>query len=436
MNYRTHTLAVSPWIIAITMASTYAIANPPGDGGVEFWVDGPADVIQSGDRNFPDVAVDPEGRSIYVWQDSGTIDTVTPRTEVFLRRFDAVGNALSDPIIVNTLTDDDQSNPRIAVSANGSFLVIWQSDEPDPDAEGNARRWVRGQAFDANAQPSGAERLYTSVSTGAITDRHADVAALEGGGYAVVWAQESTIAPDTGRSIRARLVSANGEANGSAFIVNSATSANESLPAVTELDDGGFFAAWRSDSDLNGRRFDAAGVPVGDEFQINTQDIGTAQDADLTRGPDGRILVVWEDGEAAGDGAEIRGRLFGPTLGSLGGDFRINTVTEEGQNDPRAAAYDDLGFLVVWQSFTSAGTDTDSSIEGRMVTGVNQFSTPQFLLNKHTPGGQAFPAVGSFGDSLSVAYTGPSSTFIESTDDAIIGQSWSICGIFCDRFEE
>lgn len=431
MNCRTYTLVVSLWVVGTTCAT----ANPPGDGGVEFWVDGPADVIQGGDRNFPDVAVDPEGRSIYVWQDSGTIDTATSRTEIFLRRFDAVGNALADPVIVNTLTDDDQTNPRIAVSANGSFLVIWQSDEPDPDAGAN-RRWVRGQAFDANAQPTGAEQLYTSVSTGAITDRHADVAALEGGGYVVVWAQESTIAPDTGRSIRARLILANGEPNGSAFIVNSATSASEFLPAVTELDDGGFFAAWRSDSDLNGRRFDAAGMPAGDEFQINTQDLGTAQDADLTRGPDGRILVVWEDGETAGDGAEIRGRLFSPTLGSLGSDFRINTVTEEGQNDPRAAAYDDLGFLVIWQSDTSAGADLDSSIEGRMVTGVNQFSTPQFLLNKHTPGGQAFPAVGSFGDSLSVAYTGPTSTFEASTDDAIVGQSWSTCGIFCDRFEE
>lgn len=435
MNCRFQTIAHSMLVSGMALFPKNGAAMPPGDGGIEIWVDGPAEVIEAGDRDFPDVAVDPQGRSIFVWQDSGTIDTSTPRTEIFLRRFDAAGSALADPVIVNTLTEDDQVSPRIALGADGSFLVIWQSDEPDPEAEGAVRRFIRGQAFDADAQPVGGERIYNAVTTGTYTDRHADVAALTGGGFVVVWQQETAIAPDTGRNIQARLVAANGAPSGDAFVANSAIGASESLPAVTELDDGGFFVMWRSGSDLNGRRFDAAGMPIGDEFQINTQDIGTAQDADATRGPDGRVLVVWEDGEAGGDGAEIRGRLFGPTLESLGEDFRINTLTESNQSDPRTAAYGNAGFLVVWHSSVSAGNDPDGSIEGRMVTGVDQFGSPQFLVNRHTPGGQFYPAVGGFGDTVSIVHTGPAEAFEVINDDAIIGQTWSICGIFCDGFE-
>ena len=348
-------------LVTCYLSAPYAAANPPGDGGIEIWVDGPEEVQPSFNRNWPDAAVDPQGRSIFVWVES------INRQDIYMRRFDVSGNALEDPIAVNTLVLDDQYNPRLAVSNDGSFLVIWESDEPDPDADGAGLIWIRGQAYDANAQPNGGERLISAISTGAVTQRYADVAALTGGGYVVVWNQESAIAPDTGRNIQARLVSADGAPNGDAFLANSSIGNSEFYNAVTELDDGGFFAVWRRGSDLWGRQFSSTGVPADDDFKIDTFSPGSIVDPDVVRGADGRVLVVWEDGEESGDGNEIRGRMYSPTLNPLGDDFRINVLTELSQTEVRAGSYGKYGFLVAWQSPVSAGDDNDMSIEGRMV---------------------------------------------------------------------
>lgn len=406
-----------------------AIANPPGDGGPEIWVDGPEEVQPSFGRNWADAAVDPQGRSIFVWVES------INRQDIYMRRFDVSGNPLEDPIAVNTLVEDDQANPRLAVSNDGSFLVTWESDEPDADAGGSDRVWIRGQAYDANAQPNGGERLISAISTGAGTGRYTDVAALTGGGYVVVWNQESAIAPDTGRNIQARLVSANGAPNGAAFLANSSIGSGGFYTAVTELDNGGFFVVWRASSVLWGRQFSSTGVPAGDDLKIDTISPGSIVDPDAVRGTDGRVLVVWEDGEEAGDGNEIRGRLFSPTLNPLGADFRINVLTESTQSEVRAGSYGKYGFLVAWQSLVSAGNDEDSySIEGRMVTGANEFGGPQFTVNKFTASAQQNPGVGGMGDSVAVAWRSALGNDLDN-DDVITARAFSECGIFCNSFE-
>jgi hypothetical protein len=417
--------------VTCCLYAPYAVAMAPGDGGIEVWVDGPDEVQPGNDRRFPDAAVDPKGRSLFVWVAFAN----ATRGDIFLRRFDSSGNALEDPIAVNTLVEDDQTNPRLAVSNDGSFLVIWQSDEPDAADEGRIRRWIRAQAFDADAQPDGEERLISAVSTAAVTERYADVAALTGGGYVVVWNQESAIAPDTGRHIQARLVSADGAPNGDAFVANSSIGTSEFYSAVTELDDGGFFAVWRAGSDLWGRQFNSTGAPVSDDFKVDTFSPGSILDPDVVRGADGRVLVVWEDGEEPGDGSEIRGRLYSPTLNPLGDDFRINVLTESTQTEVRAGSYGKYGFMVAWESAVSAGDDTDStSIQGRMVTGVNAFGGPQFTVNKYTTDGQSHPGVGGMGDAVAIAWRSIGNDF-KDNDDVITGQGWSECGIFCDSFE-
>ena len=394
-------------------------ANPGGDGGIEIWVDGPADVQLPSSATFPDVATDPQGRSIYVWTVFGSDGS---RNGIFIRRFDTQGNPLANPTQVNTLTDDDQTTPRIAVSPDGTFLVIWQSDE--------SGTWVRGQAFGADGQPVGDEQLLNDISTGINTEVDADVAALTGGGYVVVWEMEDAAGNDTGRHIQARLVDANGLPNGASFVANSTIGEGEVDPAVTELDDGGFFIVW-SNGGIVGRRFNSTAVPQGDDGQLNTNDEGSETDPDLARNTDGRILLVWADSAAPGD---VQGRMFNPGMNPLGNDFPLNTLTEGNQRPVRAGNYGSLGFLVAWESSVSAGNDVDTSIQGRTVTGNNQFAGPQFQLNVYTTGGQQFPAVGGLGEVVSVSWR--SGSYIDQpTNDVIVGQRWAVCGIFCDSFE-
>jgi hypothetical protein len=174
---------------------------------------------------------------------------------------------------------------------------------------------------------------------------------------------------------------------------------------------------------------------VSDDFKVDTFSPGSILDPDVVRGADGRVLVVWEDGEEPGDGSEIRGRLYSPTLNPLGDDFRINVLTESTQTEVRAGSYGKYGFMVAWESAVSAGDDTDStSIQGRMVTGVNAFGGPQFTVNKYTTDGQSHPGVGGMGDAVAIAWRSIGNDF-KDNDDVITGQGWSECGIFCDSFE-
>ena len=149
-------LAFLPCLFVSVLHSPLAMAaDTGGDSGAEYWVDGPADVQPGSNRDNPDVAMNAEGESLHVWH--ALIDG-TGRNDVFLRRFDSTGVPLADPVQVNALIANDQFQPRIAVSTDGSFLVIWQSEEFDAIANGD-RLWIRGQAFAANGGPVGGERL-------------------------------------------------------------------------------------------------------------------------------------------------------------------------------------------------------------------------------------------------------------------------------------
>jgi hypothetical protein len=409
-------------------------ANPGGDSGAEYWVDGPADVQPGSNRDNPDVAMNAEGESLHVWH--AFLDQ-TVRNDVFLRRFDSTGVPLTDPVQVNALIANDQFQPRIAVSTDDSFLVIWLSDEFDA-IENGVRIWIRGQAFAANGSPVGAERLISAVSTGHGSNIRADVAALTGGGYVVVWEQDVDGGADTGAHIRARRVGADGAPVGDSFVVNSAVNRTEINPAVSELDSGGFLVVWsfNGGNEIIGRVYDVVGIAQGNDQQLHSNAFTSAKrKPEAVRGSDGRILVLWEDEELAGDGAEIRGRMFSPTLSPLGNDFRINASSAGLQFAPRAGAYGSLGFLVLWESDLSVGDDNDpNSIQARRVTGNDAFGSAQVQLNRWTAGTQHQPATGGRGERVAVVWRSGGGNE-ELLDDVITGQTWSVCGIFCDGFE-
>jgi len=426
-------------LIFCILTSITSLAGPEGtnvvgESGGEIWVDGPGDVQPGSDPNHPDAAIDNLGRSIFVWD--GT--PASTDKEVFLRIFPADGSSPGDPVQVNSLVENNQHFPRVAVSGDGSFLVVWLSAErPEPE-DNFFRNVVRSQAFDVDAKPVGVERLLSTLDPLLTTDNKVDVAALPDGGYIVVWRSSQTLdpAPVNGTTIQARRIGANGVPLAGQFQVNSTnTNASESFPAVSELADGGFLVAWTTPQ-VHGRRFAADGIPDGDDFQINTFTSGTERETDVVLHEDGRVLVIWkDDGDSGGDdGNEIRGRLYSPELASQGVDFRINGLVAGEQNRPRVANYGRGGFFVVWESAVSAGNDNDSqSIEGRIVTGSNQFAGSEFQLNNWITGAQQFPGIGGKNDRVAVGWHSKSNP--DTTNNVINGQFWSICGIFCDGFE-
>jgi hypothetical protein len=204
------------------------------------------------------------------------------------------------------------------------------------------------------------------------------------------------------------------------------------------LADGGFLVAWtilQIDGHLQGRRFNATGTPVGDDFQIATSSEGNQSETYATLHEDGRVLIIWRDEEDTENSWEIRGRLYSPNLVAQGPDFRINELIAGAQENPRAADYAENGFFVVWQSASSSGDDLmPDSIEGRIVTGNDRFGSAQFQLNEWTADSQHAPGIGGKGGRVAVGWDSQSRPE-GLVNSAILGQFWAICPIFCNGFE-
>ena len=394
-----------------------------GDAGPEVWVSGPPTLDLSGADDFPDVGVDNWGNRIYVWTLYGR------GADIALRRFDAAGNPLEDPRKINTTTDLTQDRPRVAVAADGSFLVVWQSSEDDG---GTNRRWVRGRAFNANGSAKGPEQLVSNPSSGTAALIDIDVAALREsdgthGGWVVVWESFITSGNDNSSSnIQMQLMSESGVPTGNPIQVNTVIPGSQRKPTVAELDDGGFIVVW-IEPGVQGRRYNAVGAPQGGQFRFDTFGQGINDEPDVAIGWNGMVAAVWENG------SEIRARLFDRNLDPQGADFQVNTVTDNLQEEPRLGDLGPFGFLVTWSSINaSAGTDTNLSIQARQITGSNQFEGPQVQWNIWETNNQYAPVANGWYGRAGSAWEslGSSDNDTAPFSDHILGRDLDAC-IFC-----
>ncbi len=430
---------------ACLLLPTFLVAEPGQESlaedelGPEIWVDGPAAVLDGSDPDFPHVAVDEFGNRVDVWKVGDT--TGGDRDDVYMRRFDADGNPLADPVMVNTLIDEAQQDARVATSSDGSFLVVWESAEPSVVTPTVDRDRVRSQAFDGDGNKVGTEQLLSTVSPESLQKLHVDVAALRSSdgapaGYVVVWGSWTPNGTDTGKNIQARLVSPNGTPFGAQFQVNTTISGDQRQPAVAELPDGGFLVVYSSPTaKLLGQRYNAAGSPVGGEFQINSTFETGILAPDVELGWNGVVGIIWEDDEGSGDADEVRARLFDSDMNPLGPDFRVNNLDTDDQRGPSLGNYGPAGFLAVWESdvnVTAGDDDSSLSVQARLITGPNTFDGLQFQLNDWIDGRQHNPAVSGWYGRLGTAFRSDSN--IDENGAVITGRQIEHC-IFCDDFE-
>ncbi|WNM57809.1 DUF4347 domain-containing protein [Candidatus Nitrospira allomarina] len=103
--------------------------------------------------------------------------------DVYARQFDAAGNALFLPKIVNTSVLGTQTNPSVTMDDIGEFIVVWEGAGDRPGQNDNAG--VFGQKFNASGQKIGVEFLINQT-TGNVQDR-ASVAMLDRDNFVAVW---------------------------------------------------------------------------------------------------------------------------------------------------------------------------------------------------------------------------------------------------------
>jgi hypothetical protein len=169
-------------------------------------------------------------------------------------------------------------------------------------------------------------------------------------------------------------------------------------------------------------------VIVGDEFQVNSYTVGQQFIGSVARGAAGGFIVTWT-GLAQEDGSDnaILGQRFSSSATRIGGEFLINTFTQDSQGGPSIDSDAQGGFVVVWDSYYQDGGGYQGSFGQRFASNGQRVGT-EFQVNSYTLGGQYDPAV---------AVT-PSGSFVvawESYDETAASQDGAYGGIFAQRFD-
>ncbi len=314
---------------------------------------------------------------------------------VCTQRYGADGKALGGEVCIAPNVAPYR-RPVAAALADGGYLIAWA--EPQSDVFANTNIWA--QRFDAKGVATGSAQQINSVTSGDPFSSGLSAAGLADGGYVVAWTSSRT--PETGADIFARRFAAGGAPSplGPEKRVNtftgSAGGANRTESAVAALNDGGYVVIWVS-VNLDGlggaavyaQRYgaDRNGGPVGAETLLTNNPseslggLGASQLAVASLGAGGYVvayqmktqmlglgvtqsLVVAQpfaaDGTALAPQSTVDPLAPGAPIRTCNFSRAPNVPCPPIQSSPAIAALDDGSFVVAWTSNKSSVEDTQA----------------------------------------------------------------------------
>ncbi|MCG8490136.1 MAG: Ig-like domain-containing protein, partial [Sneathiellales bacterium] len=296
----------------------------------------------SGTQNEPSVTGLSNGGFVVTYDSSG----IDGSSGIGAQIFDSTGAKVGSEIIVNSYTDNTQQESSVATLENGGFVVVWETYQT-----GGSYQEVAMQRFDSAGNKVGSE---IQVNTVTLNRQQApDVTELTNGNIIVTWTS-----PDvSGNGISGQIFDSDGNAIGSEFVLNTNQNFTQAYSATAALAGGGFIATWidnvadGSNYAVVGQIFDNTGTKVGSDFVVNSYTSGPQHEISVTGLNDGGFVVTWTSGNGQdGDLDGVFGQQYDAGGVKVGGEFQINTHTASYQNAPSVAALAGGGFVVSWSS--------------------------------------------------------------------------------------
>ncbi len=271
-----------------------------------------------GDQTAPRTVMAGDGTFVVTWYSKED----PAHTRVWARWFDVDGAPMADQFQVSESAVGDQLSPAISGSGPGDVVIAWESTFQDGDQSGiYARRYIGGN-------PDAVEFRVNTETAG--NQHRPAVASAADGSFVVVW--ETDHADATAAEIVGQRYDSTGAPVGSEFPVNDPSDGNQMWPAVAMDYAGAFVVTWEGDPsdnpafpDIHARIFKADGTPDGGAFRVNTTvDFDQTLSAVETEpAGSGRFMVVWSSTPEVGD-QQVRGRIFDGARPE-GPDFLIGT---------------------------------------------------------------------------------------------------------------
>jgi Ca2+-binding RTX toxin-like protein len=280
---------------------------------------------------------------------------------------------VGDPFQVNAAINDTESNPAIAIDANGDFAISWTgfpySGTPN----------VYAQRYDRNGIPQG-DKFQVSSSTSSPVFAPVELVTDANGDFIVTW--ENITQDRDGKYVHkafARLYDRDGIPQSEEFQVNTSqftTPYNLNSPylrpAIATESDGDFIITWQGSSDNSDpgiyiQRYDKNGNPQGNELRVSASG-DTPQVAIYANGD---FVIVWSATKAGGDGQDIYARRYNSDGTTQGNEFKVNTFSQYAQSNPAIAIENDGNFTIAWTSGQIGSGD------GIYAQAYNSDGTPQ-----------------------------------------------------------
>ena len=271
------------------------------------------------------LAVNTAGDFVVTWQ------SVTQNgfgLEIYARRYSAAGVPKEKAFKVNAPNASAQQNPAVAIAADGSFVVVWESLNQEAAAANGSGWGIFAQRYGADGKPVGTEFQVNPDSAapsspGSANDQRKPSVAIDPttGNFVVTWTSDDGSGTLKDKEVYFRQFKADGTALGGQVKATQVVTENQQYSTVTMLPGGGFAITWSSASgEAAGgtgsgvflRRFTAAGVPIEPaDVSVNTTIAGDQLFPSIASDPKGDLAVVWTGKAQTGDPADgVYGRLY------------------------------------------------------------------------------------------------------------------------------
>lgn len=270
---------------------------------------------------------------------------------VFVTVYNRAGTVIVPQFQVNSASAGEQVPSAIAMNANGQFVVAWTTPSPSTGFPA-----IAVKRFQANGAAVAAETvIHSNVSS---NDRlgNIDIGMDAAGNFVVSWDYGDIRALEW-QDVYARRFNASGAPLGATFRVNTYINGGQNANQIAMSDAGAFVIVWNGPLPdatgwgVFGQRYDAAGVPQGSEFRINTQAANNvAEGLDIAPTPNGGFVVAWHHDRPPNGSVlpQIVARSYGPTGLPLEQEFAVSQATNDWPIAARVGVDRNGNFVVSW----------------------------------------------------------------------------------------
>jgi len=301
----------------------------------------------------PNISMDKKGNFIIVREDGDGSGS-----GIFAQRYNKEGNKIGEEFQVNTYTENNQISPVVAMNNRGRFVICWKHWIFDDEPENS----FYAQIFDKEGSRVRNE-FRVSCYDGSL-ENPAAIAIRNNGTFVIAW--DSRGSPLSSYDVFAQHYDRNGNKLGERLNVNTYLDGSQSHPDIVMDREGNFVIAWYSrlqDGSAGGiyaQRFDKDGNRIRKEFQVNSYTEDNQYGPSIAMDREGNFVIVWESWWQDGDRGGIYAQRFDGGSNKIGGEFQVNSCTEDTQYLPTIAMNNSGDFVVAWTSINSVANSVDT----------------------------------------------------------------------------